>query len=167
MKSLLVLFIVFACMALSVDYLWTGYGHDEVKVFQYIINKSDMITFTDDMYCYDISYPDFLYPAEDNADGANRFNYNGRTDLMVETTVIDSIQYLKQNSDKIIQERDCVYIDGDYMEGDKSWEDMRFHTKAVHSGKLWVTYTVVFNKKFEQSVSRMISIIDQCNPKTL
>ena len=99
-------------MALSVDYLWTGYGHDEVKVFQYVINKSDMITFTDDMYCYDISYPDFMYPAEDNADGANRFNYNGRTDLMVETTVIDSIQYLKQNSDKIIQERDCVYIDG-------------------------------------------------------
>lgn len=69
-----------------------------------------MRTFTDDMYCYDISYPDFMYPAEDNAGGANRFNYNGRTDLMVETTVIDSIQYLKQNSDKIIQERDCVYI---------------------------------------------------------
>ena len=126
-----------------------------------------MITFTDDMYCYDISYPDFLCPAEDNTDGANRFNYNGRTDLMVETTVIDSIQYLKQNSDNIIQKRDCVYIDGDYMEGDKSWEDMRFHTKAVHSGKLWVTYTVVFNKKFEKSVSRMISIIDQWNPKVL
>ena len=92
MKSLLVLSLVFACMALSVDYLWVGYGIDEVKVFQYVINKSDMIKFTDDMYCYDISYPDFLYPAEDNADGANRFNYNGRTDLMVETTVIDFVR---------------------------------------------------------------------------
>ena len=62
---------------------------------------SDIIDY---VKAHDVKMINFMYPAEDNADGANRFNYNGRTDLMVETTVIDSIQYLKQNSDKIIQE---------------------------------------------------------------
>ena len=110
------------------------------------------------------TYPDFFQPAEDNTKGENRFNYNGRTDIMIETTVIASVEYQKIHSDNIKHVRDSLIMDGDYTEGNSTWENMRFHTKAVHSGKLWITYTLVFNKEFEGSLQRMISIIDQWNP---
>ena len=167
MKFLLTLVILFVCMSFTVDFLRIGCGIDEVKVFQTIINDTNMISFTDEMYGYSISYPDFFEPAEDNTDGANRFNYNGRTDIMVETKVIFSLKYLQAHSDKITHVKDSLIIDGDYTEGDCTLENMRFHTKAVRSGKLWVTYTLVFNKDFEKSLKRMINIIDQWNPKEL
>ena len=165
MKVLLTLVILFVCLSFTVDFLRIGCGIDEVKVFQNIINDTNMISFTDEMYGYSISYPDFFEPAEDNIEGANRFNYNGRTDIMVETKVIVSLKYLQAHSDKITHVKDSLIIDGDYTEGDCILENMRFHTKAVRSGKLWVTYTLVFNKDFEKSLKRMISIIDQWNPK--
>ena len=164
MKVLLTLLILFVCMSFTVDYLWIGCGVDDVRVFQKIINDSNMISFTDDMYGYTISYPDFFMPAEDNTKGENRFNYNGRTDIMIETTVIDSVEYQKVHSDNIKHVRDSLIMDGDYTEGNSTWENMRFHTKAVHSGKLWITYTLVFNKEFEDSLKRMISIIDRWSP---
>ena len=167
MKLLLTLVILFVCMSFTVDYLWIGGGIDEVKIFQSIINDSNMTSFTDGMYGYSISYPDFFEPAEDNVEGENRFNYNGRTDIMIETKVIASIKYLQAHSDKIKHVKDSLVIDGDYTEGDSTWENMRFHTKAVRSGKFWITYTLVFNKDFEKSLRRMISIIDQWNPKEL
>ena len=99
MKFLLTLVILFVCMSFTVDFLRIGCGIDEVKVFQNIINDTNMISFTDEMYGYSISYPDFFQPAEDNTKGENRFNYNGRTDIMIETTVIDSVEYQKVHSD--------------------------------------------------------------------
>lgn len=167
MKFLLTSVILFVCMSFTVDFLRIGCGIDEVKVFQNIINDTNMISFTDEMYGYSIYYPDFFEPAEDNTEGANRFNYNGRTDIMVETKVIFSLKYLRAHSDKITHVKDSLIIDGDYTEGDCTLKNMRFHTKAVRSGKLWVTYTLVFNKDFEKSLKRMVSIIDQWNPKEL
>ena len=167
MKALLTLGIFFVCLSFTVDFLRIGCGIDEVKIFQSIINDTNMISFTDEMYGYSIYYPDFFEPAEDNTEGANRFNYNGRTDIMVETKVIVSLKYLRAHSDNITHVKDSLIIDGDYTEGDCTFENMRFHTKAVRSGKLWVTYTLVFNKDFEKSMKRMISIIDQWNPKEL
>ena len=166
MKALLALLVLFVCLSFTVDYLWIGCGIDidEANVFEKVINDSNMISFTDDMYGYTISYPDFFQPAEDNTKGENRFNYNGRTDIMIETTVIASVEYQKVHSDNIKHVRDSLIMDGDYTEGNCTWENMRFHTKAVHSGKLWITYTLVFNKEFEDSLQRMISIIDQWNP---
>ena len=73
-------------------------------------------------------------------------------------------KYQKVHSDNIKHVRDSLIMDGDYTEGNCTWENMRFHTKAVHSGKLWITYTLVLNKEFEDSLQRMISIIDQWNP---
>lgn len=165
MKALLTSGILFVCLSFTVDFLRIGCGIDEVKIFQSIINDTNMISFTDEMYGYSIYYPDFFEPAEDNTEGANRFNYNGRTDIMVETKVIVSLKYLRAHSDNITHVKDSLIIDGDYTEGDCAFENMRFHTKAVRSGKLWVTYTLVFNKDFEKSMKRMISIIDQWNPK--
>lgn len=160
MRRPLAFIITVIAITFSVDYIWEGDGIDETKVLRDILFHAEMKTFTDSMFGYTISYPGFFVPSEDNQSGHYSFSYHGRTDIIIEVTVSDSINDIIQHACVKEYNGNTVIIDGDYYEDESKYSEVKFHAKAIHSVKRWVIYKVIYNVKYKDSVYRIIKMID-------
>lgn len=160
MRKILAVIGILVVFTLSIDNIWYGDGIDETEVLRDIINHSHIQTFTDTFYGYTVHYPDFFQPAEDNHAGCNRFVYHGRTNILIETRVSESVDELLSYADNTNRQGNFIVMEGDYYERGLRYENFRFHAKATHSGKLWLTYMIVYDGKYKESINRLIQMVD-------
>ncbi len=162
MKKLIFVILLAICATFSIDIMHDGKGLDTVEILRDGINNCEMLNYQHPKYGYIISYPDFFERETYSED--TRFCFRHLTNIVVDSFFIDNPATLTSHATKIKRSSESIIAEGNHYENGGIVIGCKWHAKIVKTGNRWLAYRLVYEEDYEESVYRLIQIIDRWNP---